>query len=94
MTKWFGEPWPSAEQRAPVCEDDADKVDPPPAGEECVFCGEGFAPDAQGIMMPHLTAINRAEWGYSHIECLVDNVTVLDGRRTSTGDPAPGPERP
>jgi hypothetical protein len=72
--KWFGEPWPSADCRAPVCEDDADRVPPPPPGEECLLCGEGFAPDAQGVRMPHLMADRHAEDRYTHIQCLIKNV--------------------
>ena len=72
--KWFGEPWPSAETRAPVCEDDADRVDPPPPGEECLFCGGFFASDAQGAVMPHLKADWTAELRFAHIQCLVKNV--------------------
>jgi hypothetical protein len=81
MTKWFGEPWPSAELRAPVCEDDADRVPPPPPGEECILCGRGFKPDAQGVVMPHMTASDImpgmfiTEIHYSHIDCLIGNVT-------------------
>src|SRR4030095_12564113 len=46
--KWFGSPWPSDECRAPVCEDDADRVDPPPAGEAGVLCGGVFPPHTPG----------------------------------------------
>lgn len=34
---WFGEPWPSADERAPVCEDDKQRV-PVPVGHACLFC--------------------------------------------------------
>jgi hypothetical protein len=75
MTKWFGEPWPSAELRAPVCEDEADRVPPPPPGEECVLCGRGFKPDAQGVAFPHFPGVGDWQVRYSHIDCLIGNVT-------------------
>lgn len=75
MTKWFGEPWPSAELRAPVCEDDADRVPPPPPGEECVLCGRGFKPGARGVLIPHFPGVGEWAVRYSHISCLVGNVT-------------------
>jgi hypothetical protein len=74
MTNWFGEPWPSAELRAPVCEDDAERVDPPPPGEECILCGHPFEAADRGIRMPHITAGLQRELRYSHIECLHSNV--------------------
>jgi hypothetical protein len=37
--RWFGEPWPSAELRAPVCEDDAERM-PVPVGSACLHCNE------------------------------------------------------
>lgn len=82
--KWFGEPWPSEELRAPVCEDDAERTDPPPPGTQCSLCGQGFMPNAQGVEMPHLTADKTSPWmswaekGYVHIDCLVSNVTGFD----------------
>ena len=77
--KWFGEPWPSDDRRAPVCEDDADRVDPPPPGELCVFCNQGFKPDAQGVKMPHMARPSPRElvtyvWRYCHLECLLGNI--------------------
>lgn len=71
---WFGEPWPSAEYRAPVCEDDSLRVDPPPVWEVCVLCNKPFAPDAQGVMMPHVTAELWTVQRYSHIDCLTGNI--------------------
>jgi len=74
MTKWFGDPWPSDGWRAPVCEDDADRIPPPPAGESCILCEEGFPPDARGIQLPHITGDGTAELHYAHLDCVVDNV--------------------
>jgi hypothetical protein len=72
--KWFGEPWPSAELRAPVCEDDAERVPPPPPGEICALCDEGFVPDAQGVKMPHIRTFLDVELRYIHLDCLLGNV--------------------
>jgi hypothetical protein len=72
--QWFGSPWPSADYRAPVCEDDAMRVPPPAAGEECVLCGLDFKPDAKGVVMPHLAADWTTEQRYCHLGCLLGNV--------------------
>lgn len=78
--KWFGEPWPSAEHRAPVCEDDKDRVPPPPPGERCTDCGEPFRADDRGVVMPHMTASDVmpgmfiTELRYWHLDCLLRNV--------------------
>lgn len=73
--KWFGEPWPSAEYRAPACEDDAERVPPPPPGELCVLCDEAIEADDSGVVMPHITVNNRVSVRYSHLGCLLLNVT-------------------
>jgi hypothetical protein len=71
---WFGEPWPSARLRAPVCEDDALQVAPPPAGELCVMCHERFRLGDRGILMPHVGANRQVSMRYMHLECLLGNV--------------------
>jgi hypothetical protein len=48
---WFGEPWPSDEFRAGVCEEDELRVDPP-AGERCVACSELFTDHDRGVATP------------------------------------------
>lgn len=77
--KWFGEPWPSAELRASVCEDDADRV-PVPVGEECTLCTEDILEGDRGVVLahlevdevdPHLTWIQKRN---AHINCLIQNV--------------------
>jgi hypothetical protein len=75
---WFGEPWPSAELRAPVCEDDSLRVPPPPPGEECILCGHPIEPGDRGIVMPHARYVGSGmfstELRYNHIECMHSNV--------------------
>jgi hypothetical protein len=57
--KWFGEPWPSAEERAPVCETDEDKI-PTPAGKACVGCDREIVDEDQGIVMAASAGIPAA----------------------------------
>lgn len=66
---WFGDPWPSADYRAPVCEDDADRV-PAPIGETCLHCREGITGEDRGILMPYLDVDGR-HVGPVHAECLL-----------------------
>ena len=70
---WFGEPWPSAELRAPVCDDDALRIPAPEMWELCILCDKPFAADARGVRMSHLS-IGGFEERYCHIECLLSNV--------------------
>jgi hypothetical protein len=77
---WFGEPWPSAELRAPVCEDDALRIPPPKEGELCTLCDGPFRAGDRGFMMPHITADKTSPWiswtelRYCHLDCLTSNV--------------------
>jgi hypothetical protein len=77
--KWFGEPWPSAELRASVCEDDKDHV-PLPANEKCAMCGNVLEPDAQGVVIPHMEASDImpgmfiTEIRYIHIDCMMRSI--------------------
>lgn len=48
--RWFGEPWPDAELRAPVCEDDAYRIDPP-THACCLRCELPISDTDQGIVM-------------------------------------------
>lgn len=48
--RWFGEPWPSEEERAPICDDDAYRVDVP-VGQTCVGCEREIEASDQGIVM-------------------------------------------
>lgn len=50
MTYWFGkEPWPSAEERASVCDDDTQRV-PTPVGAECLLCTEQIVEGDRGTL--------------------------------------------
>lgn len=74
MTEWFGEPWPSAKRRAPICEDDTLQVPVPPEGDLCTFCDKPFAPGDRGIKMGHITAELTSEVRSVHLDCLLGNV--------------------
>lgn len=72
---WFGEPWPSEDLRAAVCEDDADRVPAPAPGELCTLCDGEFAADDRGVVIPHLAAGTMFhELRYVHLDCIVQNV--------------------
>lgn len=47
--RWFGEPWPTTELRAPVCEDDAYRV-VVPIGKPCLACEKPIKLGDQGIV--------------------------------------------
>lgn len=48
--RWFGEPWPERDRRAPVCSSEQDKVETP-VGERCLVCGEAIEEGDRGIVM-------------------------------------------
>jgi hypothetical protein len=74
---WFGEPWPAAEYRAPVCADDEERVPAPLPGELCILCGEDFQPGARGVYMQNITAEGTSDMRYCHVECLMTNVGAM-----------------
>ena len=70
---WFGEPWPSSELRASICEEDKYRIETP-VGELCLLCGEAIETWAQGIQYGFIvdgtTSNPAASLGpYAHIEC-------------------------
>jgi hypothetical protein len=80
--KWFGEPWPSAELPAPVCESDDDKI-ATPVGAICPYCTVAIAPDARGVAIPYLGSMSKhmseplAALNY-HARCLLASVVGDD----------------
>lgn len=76
MNQWFGEPWPRADWRASVCEDDRFRI-PTPVGSQCMDCGEPIEKDDQGVAYPGAVT-GPGAWDptplYSHIECTIRNV--------------------
>lgn len=75
MSKWFGEPWPEADLRAPVCEDDADRVDVP-VGQACSICGRLIKADDRGVLIPTAWLDRTVTEQPIHVPCLIANVLV------------------
>ena len=65
--RWWGEPWPSAEMRAPICQDEA-AHGPVPLGQRCVHCGELIDADDQGVTY-------TGGRDHAHKECTTRSVT-------------------
>ena len=65
--QWFGSPWPTELDRAPICEENAMRV-ATPVGQSCLWCSEPIEEDDRGVMMPY---VSKGESGLKpvHIEC-------------------------
>lgn len=89
MTLWFGDPWPTAELRAPVCENDADRV-PTPVGRACLQCDRPVADGDRGVLIPHVFAKGPDGWEMrpQHLDCLLRAILPgYDGRYGTTAPP-------
>lgn len=70
--RFFGDPWPSEEKRAGVCDDDTYRVDPP-VNSRCIECDFQITEDSRGV----ITACSPRIWGswdlvfdgYAHKVC-------------------------
>lgn len=86
---WFGEPWPRAELRAPICLDDRRRV-PVPVGRVCFLCGYEIRSDDRGLFMFGLRQDGSTEDLVMHIECNLRNVSgcfgLVSGQGTHTHD--------
>lgn len=75
-TRWFGEPWPSEDLRAPVCESDADKVELP-KGTRCYDCGQEITSTDSGVVsfasfdIPHSFALDDGNVVAAHLQCFL-----------------------
>jgi hypothetical protein len=71
--RWWGDPWPSEELRAPICMDDAERV-PTPVGEPCLWCSELIVEGDRGEVMPYVKLNDDAAPSivdaYMHVECV------------------------
>lgn len=65
--RWFGPPWPRANYRAPVCEDDTYRV-PTPVDTQCHLCTEAILEGENGTSMPYYDG-KTVTWIYQHREC-------------------------
>jgi hypothetical protein len=77
--RWFGEPWPSELLRAPVCEDDARRIETP-VGQICIECLEPIGKEDQGVVMlgigieqrfEIILGARRHEVCAEHLECFL-----------------------
>ena len=98
--RWFGDPWPHPDRRAPACEDDTARV-PTPVGAECLWgCGEPIGEDHRGFVIPCIDT-DGAELRPAHLECqtrsVVGPLAHLDRRCSCYGGdghaPPPGMTR-
>lgn len=71
---WFGEPWPSANARASVCEDDRRRVEPP-VGRPCIWCSEPIHGLDRGVTMRSVTLDGDVTREPMHLRCLLGHVT-------------------
>lgn len=87
-TRWWGEPWPSREQRSPVCSQDELRI-PTPVGEQCVFCREDVEADDQGMSFPAYrhaaTGTTMLDPAHAHSECMLRTVMGCAGHLTGAG---------
>jgi hypothetical protein len=73
VTLWWGEPWPSDELRAAICEDDAQRIDIP-VGYPCALCDLLIEDYDRGITMMGIDADGKAYPVQEHIECQMRHV--------------------
>lgn len=78
---WFGEPWPTPEQRAPICEDPLYRIETPVPPARCVQCGQMFIPSDQGVRISFLSEDPTQEWAYYHIRCFMEMVLGPEAAR-------------
>jgi hypothetical protein len=71
--RWFGEPWPSEEKRAPVCSSDENRIEIP-IGEHCERCEHSILPVHQGLRVRAATGHRRPRYVYYHAPCMLANV--------------------
>jgi hypothetical protein len=78
MMHWFGEPWPSADLRAAVCEDDNLRV-PLPDGQQCPMCDGPLEKDDRGVVIPAIKVVGIlqvTEIQYIHLQCMLMAVGI------------------
>lgn len=67
---WFGSPWPSQDEPAPVCEDYQLQIEIP-LGRRCERCRLVFEEGSQGV---RLTALSAPWYVYWHAGCFLAEV--------------------
>lgn len=79
--KWFGDPWPSAEERAPICGDDGERT-VTPVGRRCPYCHEQIRGDDQGVEVPHVTQPPvPGQVVAIHLHCLMGGILPWPGEQ-------------
>lgn len=77
MQQWFGEPWPRADFRAPVCEDDALRI-PTPVGSTCLLCEQLIDEGDRGTQTGYVGLDGRQKMVshicYVHTECTLRSI--------------------
>lgn len=90
---WFGQPWPSAAQPAPVCDSADDRIDVP-VGATCQWCEEPIGGTDSGIFMPFYDG-EQVVRVYDHVECwlrqIVGSLAHQHGRCSCHGGVAADP---
>ncbi len=81
--RWFGEPWPLGDLRAPICDDDDYRI-AAPVGEKCIDCDKPIEADDRGIVMAASPEIGGAfvlvvdgterTVAANHIDCFINSV--------------------
>lgn len=88
MTFWWGEPWPRDDCRAPVCENDAQRIETP-VGEKCFQCEEEIVEGDRGTAIGGVGMRDGEPVGlglmYQHIECSLRSVLGCYGNLIGVG---------
>lgn len=65
-SRWFGDPWPSAELRASICEDDHFRVSAP-VGQSCIGCSEAIIAGERGVLMAAYMGMSEGFLSEDHL---------------------------
>lgn len=68
--RFFGNPWPHEDHRAPICDDDRFKVDVEEiVGNRCIECSEPIKANQRGVV----TACDMRIWGHFWLEFIAED---------------------
>lgn len=70
--RWFGAPWPSAAEPAPICRPDTHTATP--VGWWCVRCGEAISQSDKGIVIPYLFQAHQPQVAVYGLECFLASI--------------------
>ena len=84
--RFFGDPWPHEERRAPICSDDRFKVDVEEiVGNKCLECQEPIKENQRGV----ITACSMRIWGHFWLVIKPQPEDSLDGGDQELKDAQP-----